>query len=85
MEHCVSQYCWKGEISQNKSSAYILECTEGFLNQNCETNVNECSPKPCQNGTDCIDIPKVSLNLTYKGVALKYILPVLSCLKSTNN
>ncbi|XP_060139526.1 protein eyes shut homolog [Globicephala melas] len=57
VEHFVSQSCWKGEISQNKSSAYILECKEGYLNQSCETYVNECSPKPCQNVTDCIDIP----------------------------
>uniref|UniRef100_A0A8D1PHM8 EGF-like domain-containing protein n=1 Tax=Sus scrofa TaxID=9823 RepID=A0A8D1PHM8_PIG len=33
-------------------------CLEGFFSQNYETDVNVCSPNPCQNGTDCIDIPK---------------------------
>lgn len=72
MEHCVSESCWKEGIWQNKSSAYICEYPEGVFNQSCETKVNKCSSMPCQNYTDCNDIPNVSLNLTCKGVVLKY-------------
>ncbi|KAM8938265.1 protein eyes shut homolog [Lycaon pictus] len=57
MESYVSQSCWKVEIWRNKSPAYICECPKGFFHQNCETNVNECSLKPCQNDADCIHVP----------------------------
>lgn len=28
---------------------------EGFTGQNCETNVNDCSPSPCPLAATCID------------------------------
>lgn len=39
MEPCVSPSGWKRRICQSKSSAYVHECPEGFLNQNSETAV----------------------------------------------
>lgn len=63
MKCYISQSCWKGEICQNKSSAYICEYPEGFFNQNHETDVRECPSIPCQNGTNCVHIANVSLNL----------------------
>ncbi|XP_008583267.1 PREDICTED: protein eyes shut homolog [Galeopterus variegatus] len=53
---CISQSCWKRQICQNNSSAYICECLEGFLCQNCETDAIECLPILCQNGSDSINI-----------------------------
>lgn len=63
MECYISQSCWKGSICQNKSSAYICECPEGFFDGNCETDVYKCSSKLCQNDADNTHIPNVSLNL----------------------
>ena len=62
----------------------MWECAKGFLSQNCGTDVNECSTKPCQKGTQCIDIIKVNMSITHKEMVLKYISTLLNCLKSTN-
>ena len=26
------------------------------MGRHCETNINECEPKPCENGADCTDL-----------------------------
>ena len=33
--------------------SYACLCVAGFSGSRCETNINECSPNPCQNGGDC--------------------------------
>lgn len=36
--------------------SYSCQCTKGFQGQNCELNVDDCSPNPCQNGGTCHDL-----------------------------
>ena len=33
--------------------SYACLCAAGFSGNRCETNINECSPSPCQNGGNC--------------------------------
>lgn len=84
MGHCVSWYCRKRGICQNESSAYICECAEGFLNQDCEIDEKKCSLVPCHNSNGCNDISNVSLNLTYKSVVLKHFDSYQTILKVQN-
>lgn len=32
---------------------YICQCVDGYEGENCETEINECDPNPCQNGGTC--------------------------------
>ncbi|XP_005883063.1 PREDICTED: protein eyes shut homolog [Myotis brandtii] len=61
MGRCVSWSCWKRGICQNESSAYICECAEGFLNQDCEIDDKKCSLIPCHKGNGCNDISNVTI------------------------
>jgi Notch-like protein len=36
-------------------NGYTCECLEGFSGDDCETEVNECDPNPCENGGECDD------------------------------
>ena len=31
------------------------QCNAGFTGSECETDINDCSPNPCQNGGTCSD------------------------------
>jgi hypothetical protein len=36
-------------------NSYTCTCQPGYTGTNCQTNINECSPNPCQNGGSCTD------------------------------
>lgn len=39
---------------------YECNCTDtGFNGTNCELNIDDCSPSPCQNEATCTDLIKV--------------------------
>ena len=35
---------------------YFCDCAEGYFGDNCETEVDYCTPSPCANGSTCHDI-----------------------------
>ena len=37
------------------NNSYTCICDAGYTGDNCETNINECDPNPCQNGGTCTD------------------------------
>ena len=45
--------------------SYACLCVAGFSGSRCETNINECSPNPCQNGGNC------TVSTTYNLCALR--------------
>ena len=32
---------------------YLCQCLDGYTGKNCDTEINECDPNPCQNGGTC--------------------------------
>ena len=34
----------------------IFEMCNFYLGTNCETNINDCEPNPCQNSAECMDL-----------------------------
>lgn len=42
-------------LLQNSGSSFSCVCNPGFGGLRCDTNVNECSSNPCQNGGTCVD------------------------------
>ena len=48
--------CVNGAIcSTPVVDAYHCECVAGYEGTNCETDIDECSPNPCQNGALCAE------------------------------
>ena len=39
------------------NSSYTCDCINGFEGTNCETDINECTSEPCENGATCVDLP----------------------------
>ena len=48
----VSMCCLHAVLKDGLRS-YACLCVAGFNGSRCETNINECSPNPCQNGGSC--------------------------------
>ena len=46
---------WKIYIQANLSHTHTCECATGFTGENCEEDINECDPDPCQNGAVCTE------------------------------
>ena len=53
---CDEHPCVNGECKAGKgSSTYVCECNPGFSGKDCQTNVDDCSDKPCLNSGLCKD------------------------------
>lgn len=37
-------------------ASYTCECSGGWSGPNCTDDINECMPRPCQNGATCVDL-----------------------------
>ncbi|KXJ18052.1 Fibropellin-1 [Exaiptasia diaphana] len=53
-DDCVPNPCTNGKCIDGVNS-YTCECIPGYAGKNCQTDVDECAKKPCQNGAKCID------------------------------
>ena len=42
-------------FSYASAAGYLCHCLDGFEGVDCETNIDECGPAPCQNGATCED------------------------------
>ena len=62
------QPCAMGSTCTNTGpEQYVCSCAAGFTGQNCDTEINECSPNPCLNGATCLVGPTpYSLCYLYK-------------------
>jgi len=40
---------------QDLFNAYNCTCANGFVGAHCETEIDECLPRPCENDATCID------------------------------
>ena len=40
---------------QDLINNYNCTCAVGYFGRNCETNIDDCLPRPCVNGGTCID------------------------------
>ena len=45
--------CKNGTRSEEDCSC---DCYDGYTGRECETNINDCDPNPCQNGGRCKDL-----------------------------
>ena len=36
-------------------NSYNCSCFDGFTDQDCSTNIDDCNPNPCMNNGSCID------------------------------
>ena len=41
---------------QDHLNGYSCSCPAGFFGLHCETNIDECLPRPCVNGGTCVDL-----------------------------
>ena len=46
---------WKIYRQANLSHSHTCECPTGYTGTNCEEDINECDPDPCQNGAVCTE------------------------------
>jgi Notch-like protein len=42
-------------MTGNGNTGYTCTCAEGYAGTNCEEDINECDPDPCQNGATCTE------------------------------
>lgn len=40
-------------IVQDLVNGFKCECVDGYSGHRCEVNIDECAPRPCQNGGTC--------------------------------
>ena len=43
-------------LPQDLFDDYFCLCDGGYFGRNCELEINECAPGPCQNGATCVDL-----------------------------
>ena len=49
--------CGEGDcFPLRNETGYYCECPKGFTGKECELELNECEPNPCQNNARCIDL-----------------------------
>ncbi|XP_035679049.1 neurogenic locus notch homolog protein 1-like [Branchiostoma floridae] len=54
IDGCASSPCVNSGTCSDRINAYLCQCLDGFLGDNCEIDIDECSSSPCVNGT-CTD------------------------------
>lgn len=43
-------------VYQDLLNGYTCSCPEGYFGLHCETNIDDCLPRPCIHGGTCIDL-----------------------------
>ena len=51
--------------TQDAVATYICTCVDGWTGTSCETNIDDCSSNPCQNGGTCTVSEVSLLNLSH--------------------
>ena len=58
MRRHISQFCsvlFYAGTCINREGTFLCSCEEGFVGENCQTNIDDCNPMPCLNGATCQD------------------------------
>lgn len=54
VDECTKNPCLNNGTCLNNNGSYSCVCDEGWIDQNCDTDVNECVKiQPCQNNGTC--------------------------------
>jgi len=51
----MSDPCQNNATCEDGTENYTCMCLDGFTDNNCETNIDDCSPNPCKNNGTCMD------------------------------
>ena len=55
MPYFISDPCKFGGICEDGIGEYRCHCVDGFGDEHCELDIDECESSPCQNGAVCND------------------------------
>ena len=56
LQQVLNQILLAIRLPQDKFDDYLCLCDDGYFGRDCEFEIDECAPGPCQNGATCVDL-----------------------------